>query len=220
MAGKNMFLTGFFVNKFYLCVMKRQLGILLVLIVSQLIIGQTIVSVELQKNSSLTIHGSTNLLRFKLIQSGDKLQRKAQNATLTAVQNKINLSQNKFPVALKNFDSDNIVALKGFLNLLKSDEYPDIFIQLNSFQLQPELPGKKQAITASANINFTITGVTKTYNIPIIATNAGNQYHIDGNLNIDIRDFGLDPPVTMMGLIKASEWINVDFHLIFKITVV
>ncbi|MFA5046484.1 MAG: YceI family protein [Paludibacter sp.] len=219
MAGKNMFLTGFFVNKFYLCVMKRQWAILLVLIFSQYLIGQTIVTVELQKSSSLTIHGSTNLSKFKLIQSGEKMQRKAQNSILTQVQNRINLSQNQFPVALKNFSSDNIVALRGFLNLMRWEEYPNIIIQLNYFQIQAA-PDKTQATAVKANLNFTITGVTKTYNIPISATSTGNQYHIDGNLNINIRDFGLEPPVTMMGLIKANEWINVDFHLNFKITIV
>jgi len=35
---------------------------------------------------------------------------------------------------------------------------------------------------------------------------------------ISIRDFGLTPISQMMGLIKVSEWIDIDFHMICKIT--
>lgn len=143
--------------------------------------------------------------------------KKVQIATITPAQNRLNLSQNQFPIALKYFSSDNIVALNGFLNLVKSEEYPTIIVQLNYLQLENNLD-KIQPNSAKANLNFTITGVTKAYNIPIMATHLGDQYQINGNIKINIRDFGLVPPEYMMGLVKVNEWIDIEFHMICKIT--
>jgi hypothetical protein len=65
--------------------------------------------------------------------------------------------------------------------------------------------------------SITITGITKYYSIPISFTNNGDLYTVNGNKKLSIRDFGLTPQNKMMGLIKVSEWIDIDFHMIYKI---
>jgi hypothetical protein len=40
-----------------------------------------------------------------------------------------------------------------------------------------------------------------------------NEYYTQGRVKLSIKDFGLTPPVEMMGLIKVSEWIEVAFNL-------
>lgn len=198
--------------------MKKLASFLLTaLFFSNLSYSQSTVSVDLQKGSSVVINGSTNLLKFKLVQNGEKLQRKTITASLTQGQNKIILGQNQYAIAIKNFSSDNIIALNGFLKLMKSDEYPNLIVQLNQLQIQPTSE-KTHLSGIKANMNFTITGITKTYSFPITATKVGDQYRIDGNLDLNIHDFGLVPPVAMMGLVKVSEWINIDFSLVCKIT--
>jgi hypothetical protein len=198
--------------------MKKTLGLIgMILILSQSLSAQTSVSVDLQRNSSLTILGSTNLLSFKLIQNGDKLQRKAVKVSATQNQNKIFLSQNQLSIAVKNFNSDNKIALTGFLKLVKSETYPYLNVQLNHLEL-PTVDTNKDLHT-KALVNITITGVTKPYWIPIKAVQNGELYLLDGNKDINIRDFGLEPPVTMLGLVRVNEWININLHLICKITI-
>lgn len=178
--------------------------------------SQNIVSIDLLKNSTLIINGSTNLLTFKLIQNGDKLLRKTQTVKATEIKNRIYLSDNKLSIAVKNFNSNNKIALDGFLDLLKVDTYPFLNVEFN--YLETPTTEKDATLNTKTLVSFTITGITKQYTIPISATQNGDQYTIKGNKSINIRDFGLIPPVRMMGLVKVSEWINIDFNLICNVT--
>ncbi len=178
--------------------------------------AQHIVAIDLLKNSSIVINGSTNLLNFSLYQNGDKLIRKAQIVKIIQLKDKVQLSENKLSVAVKKFSSNNEIALIGFLDLLKANQHPNVNVEFNyieSFAFE-----KDESITSKAYVSFTITGVSKQYMIPINATRSGDLYTISGNKSINIHDFGLEAPVRMMGLVKVSEWINIDFNLICNIT--
>lgn len=179
--------------------------------------AQTLVSAEIQKNSSLTINGSTNIVPFKIYQNGDKLSRSKLSVVTTQNQNKIFVSQNQLSVLVKNFVSNNTMALKDFLKLLKSDTYPILQVQLNYLDLQP-LSDQEKKYNGQALVNITITGKTRHYSIPITFTGNGDVYTVNGNKKLSIRDFGLTPQTKMMGMIKVSEWIDIDFHIICKIT--
>jgi hypothetical protein len=179
--------------------------------------AQTLVSAEIQKNSSLTINGSTNIVPFKIYQNGDKLSRSKLSVVTTQNQNKIYVSQNQLSVVVKNFVSNNTMALKDFLKLLKSDTYPVLQVQLNYLDLQP-LSDKGKTYNGEALVNITITGKTRHYSIPITFVSNGDVYTVNGNKKLSIRDFGLTPETKMMGLIKVSEWIDIDFHIICKIS--
>lgn len=178
--------------------------------------AQTAVSAEIQKNSSLTIKGSTNIVPFKIYQNGDKLSRSKFSVITTQNQNKIFISQNQLSVIVKNFDSNNAMALKDFLKLLKSDTYPTLQVQLNYLDLHP-ISEKGKSYNGQALVNITITGITKQYSIPITFVSNGNVYTVNGSRKLNIRDFELTPESKMMGMIKVSDWINIDFHIICKI---
>ncbi|MFI0491407.1 YceI family protein [Flavobacterium sp.] len=197
--------------------MKKIIGLLVFyFIITPSINAQNLFSAELQKNSSLTISGSTNLLSFKIYQKGEKLSRNKLTVATTQSQNKLFLSQNQLSVVVKNFDSNNCMALKDFLKMLKSDTYPTLQVQINYFDLQP-ISEKGQTHTGNALVSITITGITKHYTIPISLSNNGDIFTVNGNKKLSIHDFGLTPENKMMGLIKVSEWINIDFNMICKI---
>ena len=198
--------------------MKRYIGLLILcFIISQTVAAQNFVSAEILKNSSLTISGSTNLLTFKLYQNGDDLSRSKLTIATTLSQNKIYLSQNQLSVVVKNFSSSNPMALKDFLKLLKSDVYPTLKVQLNYVDLE-SISEKGIFNRGNALVSITITGITRNYSIPISLSSNRDQYIVDGIKKLSIRDFGLTPEKKMMGLIKVSQWITIDFHMICKIT--
>lgn len=179
--------------------------------------AQNTYAIELLKNSSLTITGSTNICSFKLIQNGDKLLRNRTTITTTQSQNKIYLNQNQLSVMVKNFNSTNSMALRDFLKLIKADDYPSLQIQVISLDFLP-FSDKDINYNAKAALSITITGKTKEYSIPIIYNANGTTITIEGNKKLNITDFGLKSQNKMIGLIKVSDWIDVDFHLICKIT--
>ena len=198
--------------------MKKSVGVLLLII---LFLGnlssQTTVKVDLMRNSWLAINGTSNILSFKLTHNGEKLLGKSITTNVFQKHNKIFLSENKLSIEVKNFVSDNKMALRDFLKLIKSQSYPTLDAQLNYIETTPGIEKDKYA-KGSAFLNITITGVTKSYNIPVSSSRNGEYISVDGTKKINIRDFGLEPPVEMLGLIKVSEWISIDFHLVCKLT--
>lgn len=199
--------------------MKLFSGILLLMLVFVKSFSQTAVSFAIQKSSFLTIHGTSNLLSFDLLLKGEHIPGNLFSLTTTRNQNRINISQNNLSIEVKNFTSGNKMALRDFLKLIKSDIYPKMHVQLNSLELQPDNEKTEFSdIDVSANSygSITIAGVKRQYCIPLTWCRDGDTYYADGNLRLSIRDFGLEPPVTLMGIIKVSEWIDIRFHLICK----
>ena len=198
--------------------MKKFLSLMLVFVLfAGLLHSQTTVKVDLLKNSWLAINGTTNVVGFRLLHNGDKLLGKSVTMTASQNQNKIFLSQNQLSIQVNNFSSDNIMALRDFKKLIKSDAYPQIKVQLNYIET---LPGnEKDAYSkGNASVSITITGVTHQYSIPVSSNKQSEYISVVGGKKINIRDFGLQPPVEMMGLIKVSEWISIDFRMVCKLT--
>ncbi len=179
--------------------------------------AQIPVSVDLQNNSTITINGSSNILSFKLTQTGIKLLKKNFVILATQNQNKIILSQNTHPIMVSSFTSNNKMALRDFLKLVRSDIYPSFQVQLNTIETLPKT-ANNDYLKGMANVNITITGITKQYFIPITSERKGEMFTFYGSKKLNIRDFGLTPPVEMMGIIRVNEWIDIDFNIICKIS--
>lgn len=167
------------------------------------------VAVDVKKNSTLSINGTTNVVNFKLTQSSDNFIKKNMIITASQNKNKLYLSENQLAVPVRSFSSSNKMALRDFYKLMKSDEYPTMNIQLNYI----ELPTSKTATSGNAVVDVTITGVTKKYSFPVKAVKNGNSYNFKVMKDINIRDFGLVPPVQMAGLLKVDEMININMNM-------
>ena len=199
--------------------MKKYITILfLCFFLSQSISAQKLFPAEIQSSSTLTINGSTNLLKFNLHQNEEKLSKGKLKVGTTTSHNKTYLTHNQLSVMVKSFTSNNFIALREFFKMLKSDSYPTLQVQINF--AEPLLISEKgQNFTGNAIISMTITGVTKQYSIPITLKSNGNVFILDGNKKLNINDFGMYPKPKMMGLVIISNWIDVDFHIIYKIKI-
>jgi hypothetical protein len=196
--------------------MRKIIGFLILLFTLQQLCAETLVNIELLKNSTITIKGSTNLINFQLIQSGESLPNRNFTLCASQYQNKITLGEHKISLAVKRFTSDNIMALRDFLKLVKANEYPSIQININELETNATLE-KEQAGKAMATVDLCITGITKQFLIPIDTKHSGDQFRLKGTKQISIRDFGLSPPIGMLGLLKVSEWIEIHFDIQCKI---
>ena len=197
--------------------MKKKFStLILCFILSQSISAQTWSAAEIQQSSYLTINGSTNLVTFKLHQNAEQLSKSKLKIGTTFSQNKTFMSQNQLSVLVKNFTSNNFIALREFFKLVKSDSYPTLQVQIN-FSEPLLISEKGQNYSGNAIISMTITGVTKQYTIPITLKSNGNLFILEGNKKLNIHDFGLYPKPKMMGLVIISEWIDINFHIVYKI---
>ena len=191
--------------------MKRAIGIILLVVAFQQVQAQKRVSLDLMKGSSLTILGKSNIVPFKIFLKGDSFPSGKLSLVTTEKENKIFLNDGQLSVNVNDFTSDNRMALRDFKKLVKSESFPEIKLEITSLDLQRKSCGK--AFGGTANSVLTITGVSKQYIIPLNLESCSDFYTAEGRVKLSIRDFGLNPPVEMMGLIKVSEWIEIVFNV-------
>lgn len=197
--------------------MIRRIITLLFLILSyHFVTAQNSITVDIQDESYLTLVGSTNIAPFLLIQKGNKIQNKRITISITRNKGRISFGQNQISLKVLDFSSDNPVAYHDFMHLLKVKHFPELSIQLLSLTMQPNSHKVVSNTKGNAFIAITITGVTKQYLIPFSSSRNGDIVTLDGDHKLSIRDFGLIPPTKLMGLVKTSEMVNVNFHFIFK----
>lgn len=130
------------------------------------------VVLDIQKNSVLSIQGTTNIDLFRFYQNGDKIITKNLLITTSKVRNKLFIHENKITVPVNQFTSNNKIALRDFFKLMKSDTYPVLQIKLDYIELKESnsLP------QGNAIVDVTITGITKKYLFPIQTRKKGNNY--------------------------------------------
>lgn len=198
--------------------MKPIIYAIISLLFSANIIAQNVVTVELQKNSHLFIHGSTNIVSFRIEQDGEKFMLKSNQITTKQLQNRLYfVDNNEITIAVKNFTSINKMALRDFKKLLKSDKFPTLQVKINYLEMVSN-NDNLQTVKGNASIIIVLTAISKQYFIPITAVRDRNLLIVKGTKKLSIRDFGLEPPTEMLGMIKVDEWINIEFDLICKVT--
>ena len=167
------------------------------------------VAVDVKEQSMLSIQGKSNVVDFTFYQPGERFIQKKLYLTAFRRDNQLYLSEKNLEIPVKNFTSNNRMALRDFYKLVKSDEYPVMHIGLDHV----ELAGRPSGTVGNAVIDVTITDVTRRYIFPVTATRNGNNYTFDVKKEINIRDFNLTPPVHMMGMLKVDEWITINLFM-------
>lgn len=165
-----------------------------------------------QPSSKLTIDGKTNVNSFQCA-----ITQYFGRDTLVLQEG----GRNRRPVFTKgyvgleaaSFDCGMPVMTKDFGKTIKSNEFPFIFIEFISFEKGAgyQLSGEK----FKGKIKISLGGVTKAFDVDctIEARNSG-LIHLKGGRDFTFSDFNLEPPSKMMGMVKVSDALTVNFHLV------
>ena len=116
----------------------------------------------------------------------------------------------------KNFDCHNRKIDNDMQKALKTDHFPYIKISLLDTWQDPKClkAEYKGWFDVQANVNITITNVTRLQSIPAQARMLGpNRYQLRGQNALQMSAFGINPPEAMMGMIKVNDWITFHFDL-------
>jgi YceI-like domain len=160
----------------------------------------------LTSESELIIKGSSNVNNFQCQYDINELSDSIRiNYSLV----EDNLSFSKANLELKNlsFNCGNKGINKDFNKLLKTDEFPNIRIDL----IKAERKFKDSEIMVMVDI--TICNISKSYNLSVQVNKRNKDILVCGSLPIDINDFKLEPPKKLLGIIKVSNKIIIDFSL-------
>lgn len=192
--------------------MKRLLFILLFLVLvsfAQTDIVKGSKSVLITQKSELNINGTSNVTDFKCrynIQNLGKpirIHYKSANEVIKFENSMLILENSGFDCGGKGINKD-------FHGLLQSDIYPIIILRLKEIKIKPN-----KSHLADALIEIEIAGLTHSYHMET-EFHHDQDWHITGQLKLNINDFNLKAPKKMLGLIVVSEKIEISFKLVIK----
>ena len=161
-------------------------------------------TIKIMPDSKLTITGDTNISEFacafnsQMIPSTRKVSMKEVGSELHFENAILKLDNTGFDCGSKGINKD-------FHALIKTEEYPEISLELKKLCIATPTE-------ATADLIISIAGKTKAYKVPVkIVNGAIPQYR--GDLTLNINDFDLKPPKKMLGLIVVKEDIDINFNL-------
>jgi len=166
-----------------------------------------------QPASSLQVSGKTNVNRFVC-------QNRAYRGADTLVLQNGGPAQPRFlqgRVALEadGFSCGNPVMTNDFQKTLQAKQHPHIVIALVSLERFPALACKNEPIRSEMNIWLAGTARRVVMDCLIEGEPSG-VFHLRGSHCFQFSDFNLQPPSKMLGMIRVSETLDVNFHLVLR----
>ncbi|AVR45264.1 hypothetical protein C7S20_08280 [Christiangramia fulva] len=157
--------------------------------------------VKISPKSELVIAGSTNVNKFNC-RFNTELIGAPKNLEFTTDGDNLYFKSLALHLETRGFDCGHRKMNDDLWDLLQAQKYPEIVISVNRIKIISESYAK-------AYITVQMAGQSNKYSLPVKID--GKTY--SGRFEMNIRDFGLEPPVKALGLIEVNEMIEVNFNL-------
>ncbi|WP_424493066.1 YceI family protein [Salinimicrobium sp. GXAS 041] len=163
-------------------------------------------------SSKLTIKGDTNIKAFDCDFDMQYLQKENNIKYIIDEPRHVRFKNAILTLNTNGFDCGSRAINKDFHKLIQSEKYPQILIEL--LEIRQQKTG-----TANAVVIITIAGTRKEHTFPVKFSNGdnGDILNIEGTLLLDIKDFKLEPPRKLFGMIVVKDEIEILFDLQVKI---
>ena len=158
-------------------------------------------------SSDLTIIGDSNIAAFQCEFDTSHLE-ESQEVTYAQTGNEIKFTGAVLVLRNKGFDCGSKGINRDFHDLLRTDEHPRIFLELKKVILSSPSQGV-------ATVVITIAGKKRSYEVPVSVKNSVIA-EFKGNLHLNIKDYGLEAPKKLFGMIVVKDEIDIDFNLLVK----
>ncbi|MDT0678449.1 YceI family protein [Autumnicola musiva] len=190
--------------------MKRQFLFLVFIFATSASFSQQVFeqqNIRILPESSLNITGDTNISKFNCEFNASLLEGKK---TVQLSKSGKNIHFKDAVLVLKNegFYCGNRAIKKDFHALMQTEKYPSIKLELKKAIM-------KDNGDALAQVVIHMAGKTKTYEVPVEIISCPTP-NFKGLLELNINDFGLEPPRKLFGLIVIKEEIEINFNLVIK----
>lgn len=163
--------------------------------------------------STITIHGSTNINQFscKLVQDnpGEKWQvtRHFHSGLLTFDNLQLRYSVAEFDCGIKAMNSD-------FQELLQAKTHPQLQFTIQSIEVQ-DMGSTMERVKVATKVIIKIAGQRKETLIENshVLNYSDVQMELTGSQDFLITDFNLEPPTKMFGMVKVRDSINIQYQI-------
>lgn len=184
--------------------MKVSAFVVLFVIISQVIYAQVQYKLDV-KNSSMVIKGTSSIHDWEMKVEDMKSAFSLQSANI--FQDK--LIGGDFLINVESIKSEHSLMNKKTYEALKQEKFPQIKAKVIKAE-QSQNAGKVQ-------VELSIAGKTKLVNEDIHLKDLGNgKVEIKGSLDMKMSEYGIEPPVALMGSIKTGDAVKIEFNLVYN----
>jgi polyisoprenoid-binding protein YceI len=172
------------------------------------------VRLVLGPQSELTFEGTSTLHAFHCKTTKLEVTVNVDPTYMEARLSKLNrpLKTVDVVIPVKSLSCGNEGLEKNMFKTLKADKYPEIRYQLSTYQIASA--ATDDGMTLQAVGTLTVAGQQKTIEM-LVKTNRGADGNATatGTQSVLMTDFGIKPPVFMLGTLKTGNKITVSFKL-------
>ncbi len=157
----------------------------------------------------MTITGETNINRINFY-----LNNPQKKNSLNPISGEINSHSLTFNIPVNALECQNKLMLQDFRNMLRADKYPVVTIGIDTSEFEEILDGSD---SPSIPMEVQLSGITqKLHSSYSIQATSQDLQTLTGDVIIRLSDFSMKPPQKMMGLIKLSDEIIINFKILIK----
>ncbi len=106
-------------------------------------------------------------------------------------------------VPVAEFTCPNEEMTEHLLEAMRPDEFGEITFQMDSYEVT--------SAGATASGSLTILETTETVAVPMTLTEFGAGATIEGEVRLDMTDYGVEPPTVMLGMLRVRPQITIEF---------
>uniref|UniRef100_UPI0040494ECF YceI family protein n=1 Tax=Fulvivirga sp. TaxID=1931237 RepID=UPI0040494ECF len=188
-------------------------ALLMLMLIPALLKAQSTSKFVIDPSSSFTLSGVSNVNEFDCeLKEGfceDQLSIGYSHKNGNVYFKNANLS-----VSVSKFDCNSKYITRDMKKTLKEEEFP--FMEFELLSIENFTSNKNTCPMAEALV--TISGHTNKYYLKYELTPlTDSTYQIKMGSDFKMKDFNIDPPTAMMGLIKVHDTITVEIDLLLKL---
>ncbi len=180
--------------------------ILMMIVISGIGYAQTTYKIQ---NVTMKLNGTSTLHDWEM----DATRANGEAQLIFSTANESGLASVKsltFALEVKDLKSDNKGLDKNAYKALKADKYKNISYKLTSSKESPE----KGGYLLKTRGKLTIAGTTKDVAMDIhLVINANNTITYKGSYQLNMTDYGVEPPSFMLGAMKTGDALKLDFEV-------
>ena len=101
------------------------------------------------------------------------------------------------------FTCPNEEMTEHLMEAMRPDEFGEITFQMDGYEVTSN--------GATATGALTILETTETVAVPMTLTESGTGAAIEGEVRLDMTDYGVEPPTVMLGMLRVRPQITIEF---------
>lgn len=193
---------------------KLNLILLVLIFFSTKVTGQQQAKHEVSITSStFTIYGTTNVNAFEC-ELAQNIPHKPIVVYSKSTDHDINFDGLTMAYPIKDFDC-GLEAMSDDLKLtLKSKEFPELYLTINSIHIKQESQ-EIEKLKVISSVTIKIAGISRTTTIEegMVINHSEDALTLSGKQQMTMKDFNIEPPTKFFGMVKVNNDLSVGFTI-------